>query len=132
MCSSVTVVSAPSGSASSSRTRTFRVILCAMPRVLFSIVLLMTGAAAADELPGAALYRQKMCVSCHAADGSGNTPAGKATKARDLRSPEVQKATDAELADVIAAGRGKMPAYKSSLSADQIGDIVAFLRTMKQ
>lgn len=92
----------------------------------------MTAAASADELPGAALYRQKQCTSCHAADGSGNTPAGKATKARDLRSADVQKASDDELADAIANGRGKMPAYKSSLSPDQVKELVAFLRTLKQ
>ena len=92
----------------------------------------MTATASAHELPGAALYRQKQCVTCHAADGSGNTPAGKATKARDLRSAEVQKASDDELADVIVNGRGKMPGFKSSLSAEQVKELVAFLRTLKQ
>jgi mono/diheme cytochrome c family protein len=103
-----------------------------MPRVLSSILILMTVAASADELPGAALYRQKQCVACHAADGSGNTPAGKATRARDLRSAEVQKSSDDALADAIANGRGKMPAYKSSLSSDQIKELVAFLRSLRQ
>lgn len=86
-------------------------------------------AAASDE--GAALYRQKACATCHGADGRGQTPAGKAMKARDLGSAEVQKQGDDVLAAVIADGKGKMPAYASTLAAEQIRQLVAFIRTLK-
>src|SRR5437773_587501 len=44
---------------------------------------------------GAAIYKTK-CNACHGPDGSGQTPVGKSLKLGDLRSPEVQKMTDAE------------------------------------
>lgn len=84
--------------------------------------------ARADDA-GAALYKAK-CASCHGADGSGNTPAGKSLKVRDLRSPEVQKMSDAELIAVTTSGKGKMPAYGSKLSADQIKQLVAVIRAL--
>jgi cytochrome c6 len=69
---------------------------------------------------------------CHGVDGKGNTPAGKAMKARDLGSPEVQKQSDEALAAVIANGKGSMPSFKGSLSAAQIKQLVAFIRTLKR
>jgi cytochrome c6 len=82
----------------------------------------------ADE---AALFKQK-CAVCHGADGSGQTPAGKSMKVRDLRAPEVQKLTDVELTDVIAGGKGKMPAFGRSLSTAQIQGLIAHIRTLKK
>jgi cytochrome c6 len=70
------------------------------------------------------------CTLCHGEDGSANTPTGKALKARDLRSDEVQKQTDAELAAVIAKGRNKMPAFGSKFSQDMIKSLVAYIRTL--
>ena len=80
---------------------------------------------------GAALYKSK-CALCHGADGAGQTPMGKNMKLRDLRSADVQKQTDAELAKWIADGKGKMPAYKSKMSAEEINALVAFIRTLKK
>lgn len=100
-----------------------------MRRIVLLLPVLFTIPAFASEA-GATLYRQKTCATCHAADGSGNTPAGKALKARDLRSPEVQKQSDEELAGAIANGRGKMPAFKGSMSAEQIREVVAYLRAL--
>jgi mono/diheme cytochrome c family protein len=99
-----------------------------MRRLLVAATMLFTTLAAAEEPAGATLYRQKTCATCHGADGSGNTPAGKAMKARDLRAAEVQNKSDEELAATIADGRGKMPAFKSSLSAAQIRELVTFIR----
>jgi len=44
------------------------------------------------------------CAECHGADGDANTTMGKSLKMRDLRSPDVQKRTDADLTDVITNG----------------------------
>jgi cytochrome c6 len=52
-------------------------------------------------------------------------------KLRDLRSPEVQKQTDAELTKVTADGKGRMPAYKGKLTDAEIRAIVAHIRTLK-
>jgi cytochrome c6 len=70
------------------------------------------------------------CTLCHADDGSGNSPSGKALKAKDLRSAEVQKQTDAALAEVIAKGRGKMPAFGKKLSPEVINSLVAYIRQL--
>jgi mono/diheme cytochrome c family protein len=83
---------------------------------------------AADD--AASLYKAK-CVACHAADGSGNTPTGKALGTLDLRSPEVQKQTDAQLIDATANGKGKkMPAYKGKLTDDQIKQLIGYIREL--
>jgi len=86
---------------------------------------------AADH-PGAVVYRTKMCKACHGDDGSGNTPAGKTVQAHDLRSEAVQKKSDQELMATITNGKGKMPSFKSSLKAEQIRDVVGYIRTLKK
>lgn len=89
--------------------------------------LLAPVAARADG--GEAIYKQK-CTPCHAADGSGNNTMGKKLNIRDLRSPEVQKMTDAELTEVITKGKDKMPAYEKSLKPDDIKGLVAYIRSI--
>lgn len=77
------------------------------------------------------LYKTK-CAACHGADGKGETTVGKANKIRDLGSADVQKQSDDELAGIIGNGKGKMPAYGKSLKADQIKDLVAYIRSLKK
>jgi mono/diheme cytochrome c family protein len=50
----------------------------------------------------------------------------------DLRSPVVQKLPDAQLAEVIANGKGGMPSFKNSLSQDQIHTLVAHIHSLHQ
>ena len=75
------------------------------------------------------LYKTK-CASCHAADGSGSTPAGKKFGARDFRSPEVHKQTDAQLIEITAKGKGKMPGFEKSLTPEQIKQLVAHIHEL--
>ena len=70
------------------------------------------------------------CVLCHAADGTGKSTSGKALGARDLASSEVQKKSDTELTEVIAKGKGKMPAFGARLKPDDIKQLVAYIRAM--
>ena len=70
------------------------------------------------------------CVLCHAPDGSGSSPSGKALKAQDLRSELIQKKTDDELAAAITNGKGKMPAFGKKLKPDQIAQLVAYIRAL--
>jgi mono/diheme cytochrome c family protein len=71
------------------------------------------------------------CAVCHAKDGSGNTAKGKKVKAKDLRSPEVQKMTDAQLIDAVANGKGKdMDAFQKELGADMVKQLVAYCRSL--
>jgi mono/diheme cytochrome c family protein len=95
-----------------------------------TLTLFIASAAAADTAPGAAGIYKAKCASCHGADGAGQTPAGKSLKIRDLRSPEVQKQSDADLQKIMTDGKGKMPAYKAKLSVADIASLVAYIRGM--
>lgn len=92
----------------------------------FLALLAMTPVARGDD---AKTTFGKKCVACHGADGTGNTPAGQKLGAHDLASADVQKESDADMADIIAKGKNKMPPYEKSLSADDIKGLVAYIRT---
>jgi mono/diheme cytochrome c family protein len=92
------------------------------------IITLIAPALFAD---GAATFKAK-CAMCHGPDGTGQTSMGKTLKLRDLGSADVQKQTDADLKKIVNDGKGKMPAYKAKLSADEVQAVVAFIRTLKK
>jgi len=95
--------------------------------LVFALLLLFLPATRADE--GADVYKSK-CAMCHAADGSGNSPTGKAMKVPDLRSDEVQKKTDAQLIEATTNGKGKMTPFKGKLTDAQIKDVVKYVREL--
>ena len=82
---------------------------------------------AADD--GADTYKTK-CLMCHAADGSGNTPAGKIFKAASLKDPMVMTKSNDELTVVIKNGKNKMPAWKDKLTDAQIEAVIGYIRKM--
>lgn len=92
--------------------------------------MLASASSAAQNTPaeGVTLFKAK-CAMCHGPDGAGKTPMGQKLKVRDLRSPEVQRQPDADLSQVIAQGKGKMPAGKT-LTAGQIKLLVAYIREL--
>ena len=96
--------------------------------ILFCLGLALANTAWA-EVDSAQLYKTN-CAMCHAADGSGNSPSGKALKAKDLRSDEVQKKSDAELIEGISKGQGKMPAFGKKLKPEQIQQLVSYVRQL--
>src|SRR5437764_1296203 len=103
-----------------------------MKRTSCALAIILLGGAISPSLlfaqnDAAALFKSK-CVMCHGEDGSGNTPSGKALKAKDLRSEETQKKSDAEITDVITKGRNKMPAFGQKLKPNQIQQLVAYIR----
>jgi mono/diheme cytochrome c family protein len=77
------------------------------------------------------LYQAK-CSACHGADGSGNTTVGKALKLADIRSPEAQKMSDADIATLIAKGKDKMPANEKTLKPEQIKSLAGYVRELAQ
>ncbi len=79
--------------------------------------------------PGADTFKAK-CAMCHGPDGAGNTPMGQRLKIRDLRSPEVQKQTDDQLTALITNGKPPMPAYGKTLTAADIRELVAYVRSL--
>ncbi len=104
-----------------------------MKRINLPLFTIATALAIVIALPlsahaqGAADVYKAKCVACHAADGSGS-PMGKKMGAQDLASPEVQKMSDADLADAITNGKNKMPKYP----AVDAKALVAYIRTLKK
>lgn len=103
-----------------------------MKRLVSAITLsLLLGAAsvAFGQNPGEPTYKAK-CAMCHGPDGAGKTVMGEKLKARDLRLPEVQKQTDAELTQIITKGKEKMQGYDGKLTKEQIGQLVSYIREL--
>jgi mono/diheme cytochrome c family protein len=77
------------------------------------------------------------CTKCHGADGKGQTKAGKKLNLKDYTDPAVQaKMTDEEMTKAIVEGvsdkgKEKMKSFKEELSADEIKDLVAYVRKFK-
>ncbi len=100
-----------------------------LPGFLLILAALAVSAATAGAQDAATLYKTK-CAACHGPDGKGSTPAGKSMGVRDFASPDVAKETDAQLTEIIAKGRNKMPGYANSLKDAQIKDLVAYIRDL--
>jgi mono/diheme cytochrome c family protein len=96
--------------------------------LLVAVVFAVTASTQAQD--AAALYKAK-CSVCHSDDGSGSGATGKQLGAKDLRSDDVQKQTDAQLTDSISNGVGKkMPSYKGKITDDQIKGLVGYIREL--
>jgi len=104
--------------------RMFALVVIAMVGVLF------IAAPASAQGAAEATYKAK-CAACHGADGSGSA-VGKKLGTHDFGGAEVQKMSDAELSDIIAKGKNKMPSYEKTLKADDIKGLVAYIRTLKK
>ncbi len=77
------------------------------------------------------------CAKCHGADGKGQTKVGKKLNLKDYTDAKVQgemkdeDMTKAISAGVFVDGKEKMKAFKDELSADEIKDLVAYVRKFK-
>ncbi|GJL65107.1 MAG: hypothetical protein NPIRA05_00780 [Nitrospirales bacterium] len=74
------------------------------------------------------------CVTCHGESGKGDGPTGAylSPPPADLTSEDVRTDPDSELLSIISNGipdKG-MPAWKSSLSPQDIRDVLAYIRTL--
>jgi mono/diheme cytochrome c family protein len=95
------------------------------------IITVFTVTTSFGQNSGVDTYKAK-CAMCHAADGSGNTPAGKSMKVPPFSSPDLVKMSDADLIAVTKNGKGKMPAYAGKLTDAQIKDVIAYIRTLQK
>ena len=94
----------------------------------FGMLSAVNTARAADDAT-VKLFQTK-CAACHGPDGSGNTTVGKTLKLKDVRDPEAQKESDADLTTLIAKGKDKMPGNEKSLKPDQIKALVGYVREL--
>jgi mono/diheme cytochrome c family protein len=103
--------------------------IVAVCMLLISAVI--TPAAHAQGSATETLFKAK-CAMCHGADASGNTVMGKKFNIPDLRAPEIQKKPKAELANAIAKGKNKMPAFEGKLSSDELNELATYVRQLKK
>ncbi|HUP59602.1 MAG TPA: cytochrome c [Thermoanaerobaculia bacterium] len=99
--------------------------------LILTTILLIALAPVALAEDAAALFKGK-CQACHGVNGAADSPMAKKLAVKPLGSADVQKQTDAQLTNVIAKGKAKMPAFEAKLSADQTKAVVALIRTWKK
>ena len=99
--------------------------------VVFLAIFLLSTSFTASAGDAVATFKAK-CAMCHGADASGNTAMGKKFNIPDLRAPEIQKKTKAELANAIAKGKNKMPAFEGKLTSDEVNELAAYVRQLKK
>ncbi len=104
-----------------------------MKRTNIPLLTIATALAVVLALPlsaraeGAADTFKAKCAACHGADGTGSAM-GKKMGAHDFTSAEVQKMSDAELAETITNGKNKMPKYPTV----DAKAMAAYIRTLKK
>ena len=100
-------------------------------RVLGCLALVSLSTLALAQAPGETVFK-KNCVMCHGADGAGKTKMGVKLGAADLTSSDIQALSDEALAQTIRNGKGKMPPFEKTLSADEIMQVVQYVRTLRK
>jgi len=104
--------------------------------VLFGVGALLalwpaSSARAADTAATKAIYDDK-CAKCHGDTGKGDGPKAKTLKKkpRDYTDgAKMAELTDEDLKKGITEGKKPMPSYEGKLTAQEIDDLVAYIRT---
>ena len=102
--------------------------------VLAAAVSFLGSSAQANSPVGdaAGTYNSK-CAKCHGRDGRSKTFWGRRTHSRDLSSGDWQNdVSDERIYNSISNGKGKMPAFKKSLTASQIDELVNYVRRLRK
>ena len=103
-----------------------------LPNVAIALCLIMPGAAAAQMSPreqrGQTFVRAN-CGTCHATDKASASPLKIAPPFRDLHRRYPVESLQEAFAEGIQTGHQNMPEFR--LEPDQIGDVIAFLKTLE-
>lgn len=91
-----------------------------MKRAVAAAALALAAAPALAGESGLVVFHTQ-CSRCHGEDGRGSAV---------FTTPSVltSRLTAAEMAAVIADGKGRMPAFKARLSAEEIAAVAAYLK----
>jgi cytochrome c len=89
----------------------------------------MASAAHGQSAPRGLAFARANCASCHAIDRSSESPLKAAPPFRTLHKRYPVEALAEALAEGISTGHPAMPEF--SLSPAQIGDLIAFLKTLE-
>lgn len=90
---------------------------------LFLLLLFVTPVFAGDPFAGSNIYTQ-YCVNCHGGDGRGEV-AGTPS----FREGRLMSRSTSELTATVKAGKNLMPAFDGMLDAQQIDDVITYIRT---
>jgi mono/diheme cytochrome c family protein len=100
---------------------------------MFALALTVAAAMyAADAKAGKTVY-DTSCKSCHGPDGAPNAAVAKMMKVeiKDLKSPDVQSMSDADIATIITKGKGKMQPIKA-VTGKSADDVAAYVHSLKK
>ena len=97
--------------------------------ILTTAVLALAAPASGDAAKGKEVFRR--CAPCHATDGT-TKKMGPNLKgiSKEAKMKNGAPPTDANLTAIVKKGGRGMPGYASMLSAEQINDVVAYLKTL--
>lgn len=86
-----------------------------------------------DPVTGREIY-SNTCIRCHGIDGKGTMGIQLVPRPADLTSPAIQGRLDASLFKRIHDGKPNtaMGAWSAALSDDEIWDVLAYVRTLRQ
>ena len=86
-----------------------------------------------DAVSGREIYANT-CIRCHGIDGKGAMGINLVPKPADLTSAKVQNRLDASLFKRIHDGKPNtaMGAWKHALADEEIWDVLAYIRTLRQ
>jgi mono/diheme cytochrome c family protein len=89
-----------------------------------------TAASPVDEFATARANYQKHCEGCHGETGEGGLVKveNKRIKVPSLKADHALKHTDEQITKMITNGEEEMPAFKDKMSAQEISDLVRYVR----
>jgi len=104
-----------------------------MKRMLLSALLLSTFAAShagAQSVQRGLNFVRANCARCHAIDKASESPLKIAPPFRDLHLRYPVESLQEAFAEGIRTGHQNMPEFR--LEGDQIGDVIAYLKTLEK
>lgn len=91
------------------------------------------GAVRAQQPADAASTYAKTCASCHGAKGTPSPSMAHSMGIPDFAAATMASIPDSVLKNVVSAGKGRMmPSYKTRFTAEQIAQLVTYIRTFSR
>lgn len=89
--------------------------------------------AGGDPMAAAQALFNAQCASCHGAEGHGDGPMAAMFRPADLSDPTLQaQRSDEDLANAIARGKGRMPAFGAQLRPEAVPLLVRLIRSWRR